>query len=97
MNQPNNIFTYATSELSHDAFICWLIMWGNAEYASTNKELYDCAQNLIREFLHSNEKHEKIIEVQVYKQKKDIDVLCIINKKIPIKIFTNGEKKDRIL
>ncbi|MFD2933106.1 hypothetical protein [Spirosoma flavum] len=26
-----NLFTYATSELSQDAFICWLAAWVNSK------------------------------------------------------------------
>lgn len=30
-NHPN-IFTYATSELSQNAFIAWLLSWADAKY-----------------------------------------------------------------
>ena len=35
----NNIFKYATKELSQDAFICWLVEWIN--HKEENSELYE--------------------------------------------------------
>nr|WP_260390277.1 hypothetical protein [Ornithobacterium rhinotracheale] len=30
MAEKPNLFQYATSELSQDAFLCWLIAWADA-------------------------------------------------------------------
>lgn len=48
MNQPN-IFNYATSELSQDAVIAWLLEWAGTKYKSDNKQLHQ----LGLDFLHS--------------------------------------------
>lgn len=80
MIQPN-LFTYATSELSQDAFICWLLTWASPEYKNTDSNLHHCGVELIKAFF---EKHEiplphSIEKVEVKKQDSRIDVLCIVN------------------
>jgi hypothetical protein len=42
MNRPN-LFSYATSELSQDAFICWLLSWASLEYKDVDGQLHQCA------------------------------------------------------
>lgn len=81
MKKPN-LFNYATSELSQDAFICWLLDWGNPEYRSIDENLHKCALCFISMiFQKCNKKiSEKIDLVKVEKQFCNIDVLCIINK-----------------
>ncbi len=39
MEKPN-LFSYATSELSQDAFIAWLLAWASPEYQTVDKELH---------------------------------------------------------
>jgi hypothetical protein len=36
-----NLFNYATSELSQDAFICWLIAWADSSQIENDKNLYE--------------------------------------------------------
>lgn len=74
-----NIFTYATSELSQDAFILWLLDWANPHNAKADKALYETAQNFVR-LLLKNEKLQ-ITSVKCKKQEKHIDVFAIINEK----------------
>lgn len=85
MNKPN-LFTYATSELSQDAFICWLLSWASPEYKDSDVELYECAIRLIKVFFekHKLSAPKKIEQIEVRKQDNNIDVLCIINFKYPI-------------
>jgi len=87
MNQPN-LFSYATSELSQDAFICWLLSWATPELKSSDKDLHDCATNLIKALFdkHKISIPSKIEQVEVRKQDNNIDVLCIINNTYPILI-----------
>ncbi|PCJ18479.1 MAG: hypothetical protein COB04_07160 [Gammaproteobacteria bacterium] len=80
MNQPN-IFSYATSELSQDAFICWLLSWASPECSAFDLELHECAISLIESFFL---KHEIAVpttldSVVISKQDDNIDVLCIVN------------------
>ncbi len=85
MNTPN-LFTYATSELSQDAFICWLLEWAQPEHNKTNSELHACGVAIIKEFFikHGLSIPENFHTIEVEKQHKNIDVLCIVNDKYPI-------------
>ena len=49
-NQPN-IFNYATSELSQDAFIAWLLSWSNKEYKTENKQLHQLGLDFLQSLL----------------------------------------------
>ena len=77
-NISNNIFNYATSELSQDAFICYLASFaikGN----DNNKELYKCALEFVNYMLPENEKMQygEYLDFNepILKQYKCIDVL----------------------
>ena len=48
---PPNLFRFATSELSQDAFICWLISWGDPQYEKTHEALHGTALSLLNRFL----------------------------------------------
>ena len=70
----NNLFTFATSELSQDAFICWCLNWINYP----NEELYPMAKDIFSELLkEENLENEK---VEILRQYKKIDVLVILKK-----------------
>lgn len=94
----NNIFNFATKELTHDAFICWCINWYND---SSNSELKSLSIDMIRLFLEDIplkerkcknynliksilEDEKNIEKVDIYRQFNRIDVLVIINDKIAI-------------
>ena len=49
MEEKNNIFKFATKELSQDAFICWLINWIN--FKQDNQQLYSKAQKILNYIL----------------------------------------------
>lgn len=71
-NNEQNIFTYATSELSQDAFIAWLC----ANYDS--KELGEVSKKFIGLLAgESDGDAAKISEVKVEKQHNHIDVLVL--------------------
>lgn len=79
----NNLFYYATKELSQDAFICWLCSHALVETDSDDAELKQCAKNLICAFI---EKHigdkaccEDVRLINVEKQVGNIDVLLTLN------------------
>lgn len=46
----NNLFLYATSELSQDAFICWLLSWA-LEDTKTDVVLQECARKVLEAFI----------------------------------------------
>jgi hypothetical protein len=41
--QPPNIFSFATKELSQDAFICWLASWAKSECRQLDEPLHATA------------------------------------------------------
>jgi hypothetical protein len=76
-----NLFDYATKELSHDAFLCWLLLWGNAEHATGDddaRRLNKCAVGMLRLF-GVPQGADEIRTVSVERQYKKIDVLCTVN------------------
>ena len=76
----NNLFSFATKELSQDAFLCWLANWYN--YNSPLKAL---SEKFLRLILAKNNMAEvKISSVSVLRQYNHIDVLLVINEKIAI-------------
>ena len=81
--QRPNLFDYATSELSQDALLCWLLKWADPAYRKFSEALHKAGVDLIR--LLSAEKKDKLPEridsVRVDKQHGYIDVLCTINEK----------------
>lgn len=80
MHKPN-IFTYATKELSQDAFIFWLLDHANPKYNNINQDLKNCALNLISEFfkLENKEMPKNIEKFSLSKQYQNIDILLKLN------------------
>lgn len=79
MSRPN-LFNYATSELSQDAFLAWLIEWGSLKNQLLDPHLNECAVSFIQHLL-GKEKSFSIEEVKVWKQWKNIDVAAMVNGK----------------
>lgn len=50
MSKPN-IFDYATSELSQDAFLCWLLSWADHKYASKDEHLHEVGAEFVRDVM----------------------------------------------
>lgn len=86
MNKPN-LFTYATNELSQDAFLAWLFSYADERYASD--PLHDCSIELLAKLFDkskipfpSNVTSLKIKRQETFyvgKKKRSIDLLCFIN------------------
>ena len=76
--EENNLFKYATKELSQDAFICWCINFINYQ---DNKEI---GKKMLQKFLPVEIKSKIDLNntsVEIKKQFLNIDILLIINKK----------------
>lgn len=69
-----NIFKWASSELSQDAFICWLLSWANHP---ESKELCEISKLFIQKL--TNGEVIDFNKIEVRKQIGNIDVLCIID------------------
>lgn len=103
----NNLFNYATSELSQDAFLCWLLSYAqNKDYNGDDAKLKKCAQSLIKVFLLGQkgifEKdliEKDLIVKKIEKQWKYIDVLVTLesDKKIIIEDKTYTTDHDNQL
>ena len=88
MQKQPNLFDYATSELSQDAFIAWLSAWANPICAKFDLSLHECAKSFIIKLLGNNDyvQVDEIKTIEVKKQWKNIDVSLIINNEILIVI-----------
>ncbi|MCY4226728.1 MAG: hypothetical protein OXF20_03355 [Gammaproteobacteria bacterium] len=73
-----NLFAYATSELSQDAFICWLIKW--SENAS-DPELRGLGHRFVNAMMSKwgGPEVKEISKAEVERQNNHIDVLACIN------------------
>lgn len=71
----HNLFAYATSELSQDAFLCWLFSYAmDDEEANSAPELQQCARNMLNAFA-SYAVSDKCVVTCVLRQYQNIDVL----------------------
>lgn len=91
-NKPN-LFDYATSELSQDAFLAWLIEWSDEKYKIVDEYLNQCAVNFVN-ILIGKENSLIIEKVQVGRQWNNIDVWALINDKYFIVIEDKKGSKE---
>jgi len=92
-----NLFNYATSELSQDAIICWLLEWARIDNEIIDKKMHKLGVNFIDSFFNKFEninKPEKYINIEIKKQYKNIDILCIINNEFAILIEDKTSTKN---
>ncbi|WP_421378067.1 PD-(D/E)XK nuclease family protein [Bacillus salacetis] len=86
MNRPN-LFAYATSELSQDAFLCWLLEWGDPAYKSANMELNKAGTQFIEHiFRLHNLPIPDIHTIIINRQVDGLDILAIVNDEFAILI-----------
>ena len=87
----NNLFTYATSELSQDAFICWLLSHLYPENHGIDIAIESCAIEFVKRFYSDFSGEASYFSIN--RQYRNIDVLvCINDKRIIIedKTFTDS-------
>ena len=87
MSRPN-IYHYATSELTQDAFICWLLSWAEPKHEEENSDLQNVANNLISTLLakHDFEYQEEPEDIEIRRQYNDMDVVAILDEEIALLI-----------
>ena len=93
--ERNNIFNFATSELSQDAFICWLCNWVNFDDNSLSedeKKLKLLATEFIEKMLGEKLEDRK---VNIKRQYQKIDVLLEIQNKT--EFITNENEKNPVV
>lgn len=82
-----NLFEFATSELSQDAFLCWLLSWSQDIYQSVERELHEVAVDYISLIFAEHQIKAPVIKkIHIIKQFKSLDVLAIVNDRYAILI-----------
>lgn len=76
--EENNIFQFATKELSQDALIAWLINWINYK---ENKELYNKAKTLLNYILKPRNINLEEYKVEIKQQYMFIDIFVLLKDK----------------
>lgn len=80
-----NLFHFATSELSQDALLCWLLSWADGQYADNSLHgIGRLLLNLI--YARAGMKVPESISLVVERQQGHIDILCVVNKETAIVI-----------
>lgn len=80
-----NIFTYATSELSQDAFLCWFIEWANTHHQTSNPLLHKISTRFLHIIFNKHQiQFPSIDKITIHRQVENIDVLVAINDKYAI-------------
>ena len=93
--ERNNIFNFATSELSQDAFICWLCNWVNFDdniLSEDENKLKLLATEFIEKMLGEKLEDRK---VNIKRQYQKIDVLLEIQNKT--EFITNENEKNPVV
>ena len=78
-----NLFNYATSELSQDAFLLWLLEWANPSNSEYDPELHLTSKVFLRRIIDVDDEFD-IKSVVCKKQQYHIDVLAIVNNEIAV-------------
>src|SRR4051812_31785210 len=76
-----NLFDFATSELSQDAFICWLASWADPAHREDGEALHATAAAFLDRLLDVGRgpKLPEYRSIEVRRQWNDIDVLLLVN------------------
>jgi len=76
-----NIFNIATKELNQDAFITWLLQWGNKKNHNANSELQKCGAEFAKRLIQKQYKYfnEKITLINADRQWENIDIWAEVN------------------
>ncbi len=74
MKKPN-LFEFATSELSQDAFFAWLMSWADDKYSSSDKDL----NHLAKKFIGCLSGWNDVNRIHVGRQWQNIDVWAEVN------------------
>jgi hypothetical protein len=102
MKNTPNLFRYTTSELSQDAFICWLIEWAHPKYKEADYKLHKAGTELVKKIysLHNFPFPAVIEKLDITRQPGGLDILVEINRKhavlIEDKTYTS-EHSDRLI
>jgi len=78
-----NVFNFATSELSQDAMLCWLLAWAHPAAKSEDQKLHALGTDLIEAIFSKFRTAAPVIrkDISVRRQEGNIDVLALIDEK----------------
>lgn len=85
MSKQPNIFTYATSELSQDAFIAWLLEWADPKFKTLNEPLHNLGTSFLVELLATKNivlSQIESFEVKTQHHKIDVYVKLVMNNEL---------------
>lgn len=74
----NNIFSFATNELSQDAFICWCLNWINMPVRDDNESGRQFGARFLSRLLNGAYDVSKVNRVYIFRQLLNIDVLVLV-------------------
>ncbi|MFI3242794.1 MAG: PD-(D/E)XK nuclease family protein [Akkermansia sp.] len=94
-NTTPNLFSFATSELSQDAFFLWLLSWASPSCMALDESLHHCAKSFLSLLFDKCGKLcPPIQSLNLLKQHHNIDILCVINEQFYIIIEDKTTTKD---
>lgn len=85
MTKRPNLFDFATSELSQDAFLCWLLSWADHDLAKVDSALHQAGKRFLASIFKKCEVNaldatpEPRIAIEIRRQFKSIDVLALVS------------------
>ena len=78
VDKTPNIFDFATSELSQDAILAWILSWADPSMRENDESLHVVAQKLVRTLLNAEDSFV-INKIEVGRQWQNIDIWAEIN------------------
>jgi hypothetical protein len=83
-----NLFDYATSKLSQDAFLCWLLAWAHLGHREADGPVHRTAIALLGGLLglHGIDAPAECSSLEVRRQHKDIDILVLVNDDLAVAV-----------
>ena len=74
----NNIFSFATNELSQDAFICWCLNWINMPVRDDNESGRQFGARFLSRLLNEAYDVSGVNQIYIFRQLLNIDVLVLV-------------------
>ena len=74
----NNIFSFATNELSQDAFICWCLNWINMPVRDDNASGRQFGARFLSRLLNGGYDISGVNQIYIFRQLLNIDVLVLV-------------------
>ena len=74
----NNIFSFATNELSQDAFICWCLNWINMPVRDDNASGRQFGARFLSRLLNGGYDVSGVNQIYIFRQLLNIDVLVLV-------------------